>query len=64
MGAAVNRDPNRTWLRPSLDGQGDLKVVRLSTLIGFVNRRACAYQFAFINRGGMRTSQGRPAEKE
>jgi hypothetical protein len=60
---AVNNDPNKISIVAKLDDKGDLKVVHASTLIGFINPKTCAYQFALIKREGIRTIGGKPITK-
>lgn len=61
---AVNGDPNPIRICTKLDDQGDLKLSYGSTLIGFTHPRTGAYQFALINRAGIKTVRGKPIETE
>jgi hypothetical protein len=61
---AVNRDPNQISIRPEVDGKGDLRVIAVSTLIGFTDPKTCAYQFALIKRHGIKTIKGKAIAKD
>lgn len=60
----VNRDPNQIGAVAKLGEKGDLKVAYMGTLIGFVDPKTCAYQFAKISRKGIKSINGKPIKVE
>lgn len=60
----VNRDPNRIGAVAKLSDGGDLTVMYAGTLIGFIDPKTGAYQFAKISRKGIKSINGRPIKTE
>src|SRR5262245_4076437 len=61
---AVNRDPNRISIQAKLDDKGDLTVMHISTKMGFVNPKACKYEFAVVSRDGIKSINGKTLKNE
>lgn len=53
----TTKTPNHCSIEPKLSPKGDLKVRRLTTLIGS-NKKTFDYKFALIARAGIRTIEG------
>ncbi|QDU29081.1 hypothetical protein ETAA8_41880 [Anatilimnocola aggregata] len=54
----VNSDPNQIGAVAKLGEKGDLRVMYAGTLIGFIDPKTCAYQFAMISRHGIKSVNG------
>ncbi|MDB4516279.1 hypothetical protein N9089_01625 [Crocinitomicaceae bacterium] len=61
---AVGDDPNKIWIKPEVDEEGDLKFRASKTLRIYTNPEVCSYQFVRIKIDGIKTIEGAVISKK
>ena len=60
----VGSDPNEIAVLATLNEKGDLRISQISTARGFFNPATFRYQFARIERKGIKTIDGKPFQAD